>query len=193
MSGWQPERCASLSRQEPVPACTGMNVLPILAHPSLASYTARSVEAITRGAVTAGHRVELADLFLERFELVLNLDDFAQFTGNLMPADVLREQARVDRNDALVLAFPVYWWSSRPCLKAGWTGCGALAGRTSRPSTPEHLQKSRPCVVLCSAARGRRSLTGTTIGDPFEHLLRVRMLSYAASRTSASTSCSRWI
>jgi putative NADPH-quinone reductase len=35
------------------------------------------------------------------------------------PADVLAEQARIDRADALVLVFPIYWWSL-PGLLKGW-------------------------------------------------------------------------
>lgn len=35
------------------------------------------------------------------------------------PADVQAEQARIDRADALVLAFPIYWWSM-PALLKGW-------------------------------------------------------------------------
>src|SRR5690606_5297413 len=35
------------------------------------------------------------------------------------PADVLAEQARIDRADALILVYPVYWWSL-PALLKGW-------------------------------------------------------------------------
>jgi NAD(P)H dehydrogenase (quinone) len=35
------------------------------------------------------------------------------------PADVAAEQARIDRADALVLVFPIYWWSL-PGLLKGW-------------------------------------------------------------------------
>jgi NAD(P)H dehydrogenase (quinone) len=35
------------------------------------------------------------------------------------PADVVREQVRLDAADHLVLVFPVYWWSM-PALLKGW-------------------------------------------------------------------------
>lgn len=35
------------------------------------------------------------------------------------PADVLAEQARIDRADTLVLVYPIYWWSM-PALLKGW-------------------------------------------------------------------------
>ncbi|WP_163564806.1 NAD(P)H-dependent oxidoreductase, partial [Klebsiella pneumoniae] len=35
------------------------------------------------------------------------------------PADVIAEQNRIDRTDALVLVYPVYWWSM-PGLLKGW-------------------------------------------------------------------------
>lgn len=37
----------------------------------------------------------------------------------MLPADVAAEQARIDRADALVLVYPVYWWSM-PGLLKGW-------------------------------------------------------------------------
>ena len=36
-----------------------------------------------------------------------------------MPEDVRREQARVERTDALMLVFPVWWWSF-PAMLKGW-------------------------------------------------------------------------
>ena len=36
-----------------------------------------------------------------------------------MPGDVLREHQRIDRADALVLVYPIYWWSFPGQLK-GW-------------------------------------------------------------------------
>jgi NAD(P)H dehydrogenase (quinone) len=36
-----------------------------------------------------------------------------------IPADIAAEQARIDRADALVLVFPVHWWSM-PALLKGW-------------------------------------------------------------------------
>ncbi|MBC7211049.1 MAG: NAD(P)H-dependent oxidoreductase [Pseudomonas sp.] len=35
------------------------------------------------------------------------------------PADVLAEQARIERADTVVMVFPIYWWSL-PALLKGW-------------------------------------------------------------------------
>ncbi|MNG09924.1 Glutathione-regulated potassium-efflux system ancillary protein KefF [compost metagenome] len=35
------------------------------------------------------------------------------------PADVIAEQARIDRADAVILVYPVFWWSM-PALLKGW-------------------------------------------------------------------------
>jgi hypothetical protein len=45
--------------------------------------------------------------------------DYAQFEHKPMPEDVRREQARVERSDALMLVFPVWWWSF-PAMLKGW-------------------------------------------------------------------------
>ncbi|WP_338146380.1 NAD(P)H-dependent oxidoreductase [Streptomyces boncukensis] len=43
------------------------------------------------------------------------------------PADVVREQRRLDRATDLVLIFPVYWWSM-PALLKGWIDRGFVNG-----------------------------------------------------------------
>ncbi|HEV2598863.1 NAD(P)H-dependent oxidoreductase [Sphingopyxis sp.] len=97
-----------------------MNVLVVVAHPDRASLTWAVTEAFSKGAVEAGHKVDIADLVGEAFEPRELLADHDSFHGRgPVPDDVLQEQARVDRADALVLAFPLYWWSMPAVLK-GW-------------------------------------------------------------------------
>jgi NAD(P)H dehydrogenase (quinone) len=63
--------------------------------------------------------VEVADLYREGFNPAMIAEDFSQFDDKPMPADVLREQARVDRNDVLVIITPVWWWQY-PAMLKGW-------------------------------------------------------------------------
>lgn len=51
---------------------------------------------------------------------MFSVSDMAAFqrTG-VTPADVVAEQLRIDHADALVLVFPIYWWSM-PGLLKGW-------------------------------------------------------------------------
>ncbi len=68
----------------------------------------------------SGHTFEIADLAAEGFDPRYTIADHrVHRTRATPPADVQAEQARIDRADALVLAFPIYWWSM-PALLKGW-------------------------------------------------------------------------
>jgi NAD(P)H dehydrogenase (quinone) len=96
-----------------------MRVLVIFCHPRRNSFSGRVLERVLAGLDAGGHGVELADLYREGFQPVFQESDYAQFEGGTMPEEILREQARVERNDALVLIFPVWWWSF-PAMLKGW-------------------------------------------------------------------------
>jgi NAD(P)H dehydrogenase (quinone) len=96
-----------------------MRILILYVHPSLDSFCGRVLTATRSALAEAGHEVEVADLYRERFNPALIQADFAQFARQPMPADVLREQARIERNDALIVIAPI-WWYQFPAMLKGW-------------------------------------------------------------------------
>ena len=63
---------------------------------------------------------DIADLAAEGFDPRITAADIAvNIKAGQPPADVLAEQQRLARTDALVLVYPVYWWSF-PALLKGW-------------------------------------------------------------------------
>lgn len=69
----------------------------------------------------AGHQVETANLLAEGFDPVLrevDEPDWANPAKQYSEA-VQREMQRVERNQATVMVFPVWWWSMPAVLK-GW-------------------------------------------------------------------------
>ncbi|MCA2408886.1 NAD(P)H-dependent oxidoreductase [Rhizobium leguminosarum bv. viciae 248] len=99
-----------------------MHALIVVAHPDPRSLThgvaAHLAEGITLS--DAGHTVEIADLAAEGFDPRFTAADIAlHLREGVLPADVAAEQARINRADALVLVYPVYWWSM-PGLLKGW-------------------------------------------------------------------------
>ncbi|EOC3068703.1 NAD(P)H-dependent oxidoreductase [Cronobacter malonaticus] len=99
-----------------------MHALIVVSHPLASSLTHRLAHALAEGITRAssGHTAEIADLTREGFNPVFNEHDYAAFIKTApVPPDVAREHARIENADALVLVFPVYWWSM-PGLLKGW-------------------------------------------------------------------------
>ncbi len=99
-----------------------MHALIVVSHPLKTSLTHSVAAAVAQGITESGtqNTAEIADLTQEDFNPVFAEPDIAAFlqTG-VTPPDVIAEQARIDNADALVLVFPVYWWSM-PGLLKGW-------------------------------------------------------------------------
>ena len=97
-----------------------MHALIVVAHPDPKSLTHSVATHLSKGVSTSGHTFELADLAAEAFDPRFNTADIALYRREVPPpTDVAAEQARIDRADALVLVYPVYWWSM-PGLLKGW-------------------------------------------------------------------------
>ncbi len=98
-----------------------MNVLMVLAVPRRDSLTGQAADAFAAAASANGHRLEWADLQREGFDPVLREADEPDWNDpdKVYSAEVRREMARVERNDATVMVFPVWWWSV-PALLKGW-------------------------------------------------------------------------
>jgi len=95
-----------------------VNTLIVTAHPDQASLTVGIAQQLLE-ALKPG-KAAVADLADEGFDPRFSLADRACYRGDgETPADVVREQVRLDAADHLVLVFPVYWWSM-PALLKGW-------------------------------------------------------------------------
>jgi NAD(P)H dehydrogenase (quinone) len=97
-----------------------MHALIVVAHHDPQSLTHGLAAQVAAGLSASGHTFEIADLAAEGFDPRYSAaDQRVHRTCAEPPADVLAEQARIDRADALVLVFPIYWWSL-PGLLKGW-------------------------------------------------------------------------
>jgi len=97
-----------------------MHALVVMAHPKPGSFSHRIARQVAEGIARAGHTSEIADLAAEGFDPRFTEHDHAVHLKRIPPSpDVVREQRRIDQADALVLVYPVYWWSF-PALLKGW-------------------------------------------------------------------------
>lgn len=99
-----------------------MHALIVVAHHDSHSLTHGLAKKIAQGLSQANpaDTFEIADLAAEGFDPRFSFADHAVHHREASPPmDVLAEQARIDRADALVLVYPIYWWSM-PALLKGW-------------------------------------------------------------------------
>lgn len=112
-----------------------MNVLIVYAHPEPRSLNA-SLRDIAVGELKAhGHSVELSDLYAMGWKIQVDRSDFPAldpdtrlrvaaassdaFAADALTDDVKAEQEKLLRADALILQFPL-WWFSMPAILKGW-------------------------------------------------------------------------
>ncbi|MDF3933739.1 NAD(P)H-dependent oxidoreductase [Pseudomonas citronellolis] len=112
-----------------------MNVLIVYAHPEPKSLNGSLRDFAVRRLQAAGHSVQVSDLYAmnwkapldaadsldgaagERFEP--SQDSRRAFAGGRQSADIAAEQAKLRWADALILQFPL-WWFSMPAILKGW-------------------------------------------------------------------------
>ena len=125
-----------------------MHVLTVLDHPNPASFSAAAARRFMAGAQAAGHTTELADLHAEGFDPRWTLADA---NGEAAP-DILAEQDRIARADAICLVFPLYWWGM-PAMTKGWVDrVWSWGWAYDQLDDPEvSLQRERPGVLLVPA------------------------------------------
>jgi len=97
-----------------------MHGLIVMSHPLPESLTGAVARQLAAGLEQSGHSFELADLSAERFDPRFSAEDVAvHLRQAVVDPVVAAEQARIERADALILVYPVYWWSF-PALLKGW-------------------------------------------------------------------------
>jgi NAD(P)H dehydrogenase (quinone) len=152
-----------------------MKVLSVFCHPRRDSLTGAALDAFAAGLAEAGHVCEIADLYAEGFDPVLQPPDEPDWSdGNKRYSDaVMAEMARIERNDAIALVFPVWWWSMPAMLKGwidrvwnnGWAyGDRNLAGRRG--------------VALCVAGTDQAGFQKRGYDRAFDTQIRIGIFDY---------------
>lgn len=112
-----------------------MNVFIITAHPDPMSLTHSLCREATEQLNRDGHEVRISDLYALNWKSAVDRDDFPALTSSerlrvgvasgqafetgTLTADVISEQEKLLWADAVILAFPL-WWFSFPAILKGW-------------------------------------------------------------------------
>ncbi len=148
-----------------------MNVLIVLAHPERASFNGGLVDIAVSQLQSAGHSVEIDDLYTERFDSVERADHYAQrvnrdyfapldeqrhhYNEKTLPADIQRELARLEWADLVIFQFPL-WWHAQPAILKGWLDRVLVYG--GRYSSRMRYDRGY--------FRGKRTMLSVTAGSP---------------------------
>lgn len=97
------------------------NVLLVFAHPRRDSLSGQVADRMSRILAEGGFVIDWADLVAEGFDPVLRQEDEPDWNNpdKVYSPAVMREMGRIRRNDATIMVFPVYSWST-PAILRGW-------------------------------------------------------------------------
>ncbi|WP_165496878.1 NAD(P)H-dependent oxidoreductase [Phytopseudomonas dryadis] len=112
-----------------------MNVLLVYAHPEPRSLNGSLKDFSIRRLEAAGNTVQVSDLYAMQWKAALDADDGAArpsaarfdpaldlrraLESGTLRADIAREQDKLRWADAVILQFPL-WWFSLPAILKGW-------------------------------------------------------------------------
>lgn len=138
-----------------------MHALIVVSHPNPKSLSHSVAARIGEGVLLSNtdNSFEIADLAAEGFDPRFTMADIAVHLKEAPPTkDILAEQARIDRADALALVYPIYWWSM-PGLLKGWIdrvfANGWAYDENSVTGVEKKLQRLRVHLVALGAADQR--------------------------------------
>ncbi|MFH8371777.1 NAD(P)H-dependent oxidoreductase [Streptomyces sp. NPDC018031] len=146
-------------------------ILVVSAHPEPRSLNASLTAFAVEHLRTAGHEVRVSDLYAMKWKATADADDFpddvvdgrlevmaaserATLAGRLSP-DVAAEQEKVRWSDAVILQFPM-WWFSAPAILKGWIDRVFTCGFGYGPAVPPPYGQG--------PLAGRRALLSVTVG-----------------------------
>ncbi|ASU85792.1 flavodoxin family protein [Nocardiopsis gilva YIM 90087] len=127
------------------------NVLIVTAHPEPRSLNAALADFAAEHLRAAGHEVRTSDLYAMKWKATLDADDYpdhpadqrlhvldaagrATAEGRLSP-DITAEQEKLLWSDAVILQFPM-WWFSVPGILKGWIDRVFTYGFAHGPGMP---------------------------------------------------------
>ncbi|MGH8445455.1 MAG: NAD(P)H-dependent oxidoreductase [Solimonas sp.] len=112
-----------------------MNVLLVYAHPELRSLNGSLKDFAVQRLEAAGHAVRVSDLYAMQWKAAIDTDDSAAhepgarfypsleskhaYANGLQSQDIADEQDKLRWADAVILQFPL-WWFSMPAILKGW-------------------------------------------------------------------------
>ncbi len=98
-----------------------MRVAVVLAHPNPDSFSHELARRAASGLASAGHEVEVVDLYAIGFRAAMSREERAAYHGDepVLDPRVSTQIDLVRSVEALVFVYPT-WWSALPAVLKGW-------------------------------------------------------------------------
>jgi len=154
-----------------------MKVLWVLAHPEARSLNGSLRDFGVRTLAAAGHEVRQSDLYRMGWKAVADGNDFTDsdpavplnyaaasyrgFRNGTQAGDVVAEQEKIKWADAVIIQFPL-WWFSVPAILKGWFDRVLAAGWAYRVMDP--LNPNRSLRYGDGNLKGKRGMLIVTTG-----------------------------
>jgi NAD(P)H dehydrogenase (quinone) len=138
-----------------------MHVFIVYAHPSDDSFTRHVRDAFIQGLAAGGHTMEISDLYKMNFTTDMSEAEYLREANyaaeTLPPSDAVEEQRKINRSDAIVFIYPVFW-TEAPAKLVGWFDRVWTYGFAYGNRTMKKLKKA---LVLCVAGHTLDHLKST--------------------------------
>jgi NAD(P)H dehydrogenase (quinone) len=135
-----------------------MHVFIVYAHPSKDSFTYNVKNEFVKELEHIGHTYEVSDLYKMSFNSDISEEEYlreSNYRNDLpIPMDVITEQEKVNRCDAIVFIYPVFW-TEAPAKLVGWFDRVWTYGFSYGDRTMKKLQKA---LVICSTGNTEEKL-----------------------------------
>lgn len=130
-----------------------MHIFIVYAHPSEDSFTYHVKNEFIAGLEKVGHTYEVSDLYKMGFKTDMTEEEYlreAYYRIDMpLSEDVIREQEKINKSDAIVFIYPVFW-TEAPAKLVGWFDRVWTYGFSYGERTMKKLEKA---LIICSAGR----------------------------------------
>jgi NAD(P)H dehydrogenase (quinone) len=173
-----------------------MKILLVFAHPEPRSLNGALREVAIRELQAQGHEVRLSDLYAEGWKATVDRADFpalapdiqlkpatasAQaFAADALTDDVKAEQEKLLWADALILQFPL-WWYTMPAILKGWVdrvfaygfayGVGEHSDRRWGDRFGEGTFAGKRAMLIVTAGGWQEHYSARGVNGPIDDLL----------------------
>ena len=139
-----------------------MKVFIVYCHPSKDSFTHEVYKSFERGLTEAGHEILVSDLYEMDFKTDMSEEEYLRETyykaEEPKEKDVLMEQEKIQRSDAIVFIYPVFW-TEAPAKLVGWFDRIWTTGFAYNPNPTMKVLEKAMCLVC--AGKSMESLIET--------------------------------